>query len=1748
MESCGGSGGGKPWTTSTIIESRGKWSLGADVELLRHLQAFSERLTGQLESTSQALDSLEADLASTCVGVHLVSNHFLSLADSQFVENRVYDDEEPTEDSKPSSDPVKKSREEEEADCFSKRKSAITNGLDVLRANFIPVEIPNIDSDDDDDVDDDGAPIGIVYKPVNPFESRPLPHLIGSKEFLTDPYVGIKSRLTDDEEDDDDEDDEDGGESSGKSSASKAFSVHEDSEPESDRVNVESVSEIKPDTSKELSFAEHLSARLEGMRVEGKLDASSDDSLPSVAPIKLPTTIPTPYEPVVRPYDNKADRYYDNGFDDRYEDYDDSIFARNSSDPPPDNDFDEEDLFLPNDDRNLESPLWGRSNQPTVPHKQNLIRDLENKLKKDSQPPDLSVVDKNNSSTSSSPRNRNMNRPSDLFSDNVNEEPDSLFSAGKPVSEPVKKKMPAGAVSIFGSNVDPFKNNSKTEKDTTNRAPIRKKPDIVSSLKSNNSDDMDDEDSLFTSGLEKTSSKNSSTKLSDSFHDDNLSIRSNKSGLFESDSLPPPSSTKAIDDLFKDIDEENDDDDDLFSSYFTKSKKEKPSSAGRGEDIFSSSTSSKPKAVVDDLFGDFKDDLFATVKDKSKPASTEKKANIGSTKVSNLFSDSDSDSEFISSKKSTSIPPPPKQQLPSKSLFHDDDSQNVTDDIFSVVPSLTSKNVGVVKTGDNLKQGNTDELFGSSVKDTVVSVDKKDLFKEIDNSESKPKAVPPVKQSLPTAKNTVSIFDDTDSDGDDGLFSISTSKKTSKPKSMDDDLFSQPSTKLPDKQISSSDSKQGAQHTSSKLDKSSEDNSKPFLIEKDNIASIDNPPSKSVVDLNVPPHPSISEKTEEDDCDDLFSTNTSANVETKTAIPKFEDSKNNQRIDKKEESIAAVVDDPLFDESFNITASIKTKTNSDGPAVARSSADSLFGGIDDDSTDIFSSMGKPGFKSSKSNNEKTVSSVPSSNVTNKIEDGSLSVLNDDDDDGLFINKKTSNSSTSQPLLVDRKSTATSGEKELFSESSSVDQKAKVDLQKDDTVEVIVPPKVPVEEIFIENQPEDLDFLPTTEPLLPKSTIKSTVESDPLFCQETDIAPNLPVKPQPPSKPSKPVLPEKSSKPTPPRTLDLPDPILCDERVSDATDGGIISTESKVESPKKITPGKLNLQKTLNIDPRALLPGAQPKFKKPSNEDVLGEKSESKLPVPTLIGGGNLKPEPSNKVSPSGVLTNVNKDRARIQAKRRPPTRKARIEALRHSTFEEDETDNSSSIATQSLADQTSSSVEPSNVLSPSTDEEDLFGVPPLDLPADYSKVSTSPGDLFAVPTTLLSPGLSITDNKYTVSDDSSNKPANKGNADIFENSEDTLHSIPSAGFDDDPPEIDNTNKDDFYNNSSLGLFDDDLVGNTSNFEVVGVSDKNVSSNMKIPSDTNIKSEDENSDIFSTKPREETPDEDRDLFFNKPKENMPKMFQSQISKSEDENSDLFSTKPREETPDEDTDLFFNKSKENILETSTSKSLAETNKVNEDPSDSDLNISKKVVPTVLSDEEDLFSTASLKKDENVAEKSVGLSSSTSETKDVSKKVTQSLFSSDDNDDIFQTAAPKLKPMNNDSKIKPSSSKVGSEATVSSKINPSSLFEDDDEDLFGGKPKTIPSKPQATVTKPSSENKLFHDPVAKSKTSIFDDEDDDSDIFSTSKASVSKAASKSVSKKSTDLNSRPSTSRLSKTDSKSFIDPLSNLDNNQ
>lgn len=89
-----------------------------------------------------------------------------------------------------------------------------------------------------------------------------------------------------------------------------------------------------------------------------------------------------------------------------------------------------------------------------------------------------------------------------------------------------------------------------------------------------------------------------------------------------------------------------------------------------------------------------------------------------------------------------------------------------------------------------------------------------------------------------------------------------------------------------------------------------------------------------------------------------------------------------------------------------------------------------------------------------------------------------------------------------------------------------------------------------------------------------------------------------------------------------------------------------------------------------------------------------------------------------------LIWNCLQERAKIKGKRKPPSRQARQEAIRASSIEESH-DNSLQTPPPS-----------SNLKSPSTDEEDLFSVPPLDSNTDCVKTSPPKTDIFGIPTAL----------------------------------------------------------------------------------------------------------------------------------------------------------------------------------------------------------------------------------------------------------------------------------------------------------------------------------------------------------------------------------------------------------------------------
>ncbi|XP_013888877.1 WASH complex subunit FAM21 isoform X2 [Austrofundulus limnaeus] len=183
----------RPWSLEEIRQHSANWSLAADSGLFHFLQDFSHRMMSKTHEIEKQLDSLICDTKATDSRLHSVFNDFLMLSNTQFIENRVYDEE--VEETVPKTDALEKqpeqekTREQKEAELIPKMQEAVNYGLKVLESAFEHLDIKAGNSDsEDEDITERVEPI---LEPKDLYVDRPLPYLIGSQAFMEQDDVGL---------------------------------------------------------------------------------------------------------------------------------------------------------------------------------------------------------------------------------------------------------------------------------------------------------------------------------------------------------------------------------------------------------------------------------------------------------------------------------------------------------------------------------------------------------------------------------------------------------------------------------------------------------------------------------------------------------------------------------------------------------------------------------------------------------------------------------------------------------------------------------------------------------------------------------------------------------------------------------------------------------------------------------------------------------------------------------------------------------------------------------------------------------------------------------------------------------------------------------------------------------------------------------------------------------------------------------------------------------------------------------------------------------------------------------------------------------------------------------------------------------------------------------------------------------------------------------------------------------------------
>lgn len=282
----------RPWTLEEMRRSSADWSLAADSGLFLFLQDFSQRMLSKTHDIEKQLDSLIRDTKATDSCLHSVFNDFLMLSNTQFIENRVYDEE--VEETIPKTDALEnqpdqvKTREQKEAELIPKMQEAVSHGLRVLESAFehLDIKAGNSDSEDDEVTDR----VDAILEPKDLYVDRPLPYLIGSQAFMEQEEVGLGDLSSDEmsvdsdrdsviesedgkesvrSDDDFNQEEDEGHKSIQKKSSMLSYEEEDDEEDEDSDIFAESDRDEDDDNDSTKntgtsSFADELAARIKG--------------------------------------------------------------------------------------------------------------------------------------------------------------------------------------------------------------------------------------------------------------------------------------------------------------------------------------------------------------------------------------------------------------------------------------------------------------------------------------------------------------------------------------------------------------------------------------------------------------------------------------------------------------------------------------------------------------------------------------------------------------------------------------------------------------------------------------------------------------------------------------------------------------------------------------------------------------------------------------------------------------------------------------------------------------------------------------------------------------------------------------------------------------------------------------------------------------------------------------------------------------------------------------------------------------------------------------------------------------------------------------------------------------------------------------------------------------------------------------------------------------------------------------------
>ncbi|XP_076642805.1 PWP1 homolog no child left behind isoform X2 [Halictus rubicundus] len=766
-----------PWTTEEMRKKRREWSLAGDAGLLKHLQQFSENLTSRVNKTDEALNSLTTQLNEAAILIDNVTNMSLALANTQFIESRVQEDDIEIEKKETL---VQESKNEDvaTADLIASVSESIREGLNIMDLKYEKMEFVDSDSEEESN----GVVLSVVLGPNDPYQDRPLPYVIGSEQWKNSSKIGLESSSSSESEQVDEEEES---ESDNDTATLRGYNIG--AAPKSDVLIGADYEELakrlgtvrqaeKPVAVDEKSEASINRFKDDLFTPDGDENALSDKSKPVFTGSSILNSQASENlwkeKPIIKPYEN-------------------NIIPASIDVPPPISTVSTkpksaiDDLFADADSEDSDDIFSSKSTIKTIaknkhPNNSNVNTEAVKKKYLDTITPPIM------NATSTPETNLNDNN---TF---IDDDEDDLFGSSK---TRVQSKKPAGGVSILGNILTSDMKNklsnrmmrTQSSESSGSDTPPRREND-QESMRENSRNTLSNEnnDNEWSPILMGMNNAGNIPAPYDSNNSSGISIHPPSINITEGSSISvdfPPSMTSTrlkSEEIYR----ERVASDSLFTARSRNPVNDTSNSNSTGNQAQEEPVEEPSSTQEDDVFEN--EELFGPPplpKADSKPKS----------KVSFPFDDSDSGDELFSTTSSgsrsqkstdflTGVP-----QLSDKSkvtqrrgLFDEDidifDSKDSPDvDIFGVASKTVKEDSSVAakKISDTVD----DALFARSIKDTIP---------KIDSLEKRPRATP----------KKISLFDDVEDTDDGDLFSTkpvkSETRTESKLFSNDDegDLFS----------------------------------------------------------------------------------------------------------------------------------------------------------------------------------------------------------------------------------------------------------------------------------------------------------------------------------------------------------------------------------------------------------------------------------------------------------------------------------------------------------------------------------------------------------------------------------------------------------------------------------------------------------------------------------------------------------------------------------------------------------------------------------------------------------------------------------------------------------------------------------------------------------------------------------------------------------------------------------------------